>query len=278
MKRCQARGFTLVEAAIVLLIAALIVGAVAVPLASRLDTVKVEETTRSLDLAREKLLAFAVKHGYFPCPASAASNGQEPPGTTDHATGACTPWQGFLPAAALGWSPVDAQGYALDAWGNRIRYAVSNTTIDTVTNPLTRVNGIANAGMAAVGSASLFRICGSGSGVTATDCGTAPTLAANAAIVVWSSGPNTTTGGTNIHEAQNPNPNSVSADNVFVSRPRSSGGTDPDFDDLVRWIPGPIVSGKLQVAGMMTPSGSGSAGTGGGGGNYNNNDSDDDDD
>jgi hypothetical protein len=187
------------------------------------------------------------------------------------------------PEIQISWSsnssaPLDAEGYALDAWGNRIRYAVSNAAIDTITNPFTRVNGLANAGIGPVGSALLFRICGSGSGVTAADCGTAPTLAANAAIVVWSSGPNAVTGGTNIHESQNPNPNSaVVPDNVFISRGRS-GGTDPEFDDIVRWVPGPIVAGKLQVAGMMTPSGSGSGGTGGGGGTYNNDDSDDDDD
>lgn len=275
----SSRGFTLIEIALVLFIIGLVIGAITIPLATRLESARIEDTTRSLDLAQEKLLSYAAKHGYFPCPASATSNGQEPPATTNHTTGACDPWQGFLPAAALGWTPVDAQGYALDAWGNRIRYAVSNATIDTVTNPFTRVNGLANAGIGPVGAASLFRICGSGSGVTATDCGTAPTLASNAAVVVWSSGPNAATGGTNVHESQNPNPNSVVLpNNVFVSRGRSSGGTDPDFDDIVRWIPGPIVAGKLQVAGMMTPSGSGSGGTGGGGGSYGNNDSDDDDD
>jgi type II secretory pathway pseudopilin PulG len=274
----RAAGFTLVEAALVLLIVGLVVGAIAIPLATRIETNRIESTNRSLDLAQEKLLGFAVKYGYFPCPASETSGGQEVAGA-DHATGGCNNlWQGFLPAAALGWSPVDAQGYALDAWGNRIRYAVSNATIDGITNPFTRTNGLANAGIGPVGSASLFRICGSGSGVTATDCGGAPTLASNAAVVVWSSGPNTATGGTNIHESQNPNPNStVLPDNVFVSRQRS-GGTDPEFDDIVRWIPGPIVTGKLKVAGMMTPSGSGAGGAGGGGGTAGDNDDDDDDD
>lgn len=267
-KARSSRGFTLVEAALVLFIVALVIGAITIPLATQLESGRIEDTTRALDLAHEKLLVFAAKHGYFPCPASATSNGQEPAATTNHATGACNPWQGFLPAAALGWTPVDAQGYALDAWGHRIRYAVSNTTIGAITNPFTRVNGLANAGIVPMGAALLFRICGSGSGITATDCGTAPTLASNAAVVVWSSGPNTATGGTNIHESQNPNPNSVVApDNVFVSRTRS-GGTDPDFDDIVRWLPAPVVTGKLQMAGMMTPSSSGSGGGGGGGGNY----------
>ena len=267
MHASRSRGFTLVEAAMVILIVGLVVGAIAIPLATQLETSRTEETTRAVDIAQDKLLSFAAKHGYFPCPASDTSNGQEP-AATNHTTGACNPWQGFLPAAALGWTPVDAQGYALDGWGNRIRYAIASTTIGGVANPFTRVNGLANAGIGPVGAASLFRICGSGAGITTADCGTAPTLASNAAMVVWSTGPNTATGGLNVHESQNPNPNStVAPDNVFVSRVHS-GGTDPEFDDIVKWIPGPIVTGKLQIAGAMTPSGSGSGGNGGGGGSY----------
>lgn len=274
------RGFTLLEVTMVLLIVGLVIGAIAVPLAAKLESRRIEDTGRMLDLAQEKLLSYASKYGYFPCPASETSNGQEPP-LTDHTTGACETYIGYLPAAALGWSPVDAQGYAVDAWntgGSRIRYAVSNDTIDGITNPFTRVGGLANAGVAAVGAASLFRICGSGVGVNpGVDCGTAPTLAANASVVVWSVGPNATSGGVNVHEAENPNPQGGSADRVFVSRSRA-GGTDPDYDDIVRWIPGPIVSTRLQVAGMMTPTGSGKGAKGGGGGGYGNDDLDDQDD
>lgn len=270
------------EISIVLLIVGLVVGAIAIPIATRLESRRIEDTTRLLDLAQEKLLAYALKYGYFPCPALEGTSGQEP-GNANHTSGFCPQYHGYLPAAALGWTPVDAQGFAVDAWGttgSRIRYAVSSGPVDTITAPFTRVNGLANAGIAAVGSASLLHICGSGTGVNGNvDCGSAPRLATNAAIVVWSVGPNALTGGTNVHEAQNPNPNNAGgADRIFVSRPRSGGGSEPDFDDIVRWTPGPIVSGKLQVAGMMTPSSSGSGGTGGGGGTYGTTDSDDDDD
>lgn len=277
--RHSSSGFTLVEIAVVLLIIGLVVGAIAIPLGTRIESRRIEETNRLLDLAQEKLLAYATKYGYFPCPADAVSNGQEPAGT-NHTTGACPAWHGFLPAAALGWTPVDAQGYALDAWGSagsRIRYAVSNDTIDGITNPFTQVNGLANAGIGPASSAALFRVCSSGSGVNpGVDCGTAPTLASNAAIVIWSVGPNAATGGTSIHEAQNPNPNGGSADRIFVSRPRADASS-AEFDDLVRWIPGPILVGRLRVAGVMTPSGSGSGGAGGGGGTYGDDDDDDDD-
>lgn len=266
IRRRAAMGFTLIELTVVLFIIALITGAVTIPLATRIDSKKGEETNDLLKLAEVKLLAYASKFGYLPCPATATSFGQEPVGT-NHTTGACPEWHGFLPAAALGWSPVDAQGFALDAWGtagSRIRYAVANNAIDGITNPFTKINGLANAGVSPVSSAALLQVCGSGSGVTpGIDCGTAPTLAANAAIIVWSVGPNARSGGTSIDEAQNPNPNGGSPDRIFVSRARSAG-VGAEFDDLVHWVSGAMVAGQLQTAGLMTPSGSGDRGSGGG--------------
>lgn len=265
IRRRAARGFTLLELTVVLFIISIITGAIVIPLASRIESKRIEDTASLLALAQSKLLAYASKFGYLPCPASATSNGQEPAGTV-HATGVCPAWHGFLPAATLGWTPVDRQGYALDAWGNRIRYAVSNQTIEGVTNPFTRIGGVANAGVGPVSSAALFRVCASGSGVNpGVDCGAAVTLAANAAVVVWSVGPNAASGGTSIDEAQNPNPSAAggSADSIFVSRTRSAGAA-AEFDDVVQWIPAPIIAGHLQTAGLMAPSGSGSGGGGGG--------------
>jgi len=238
------RGFTLVETAIVLLIVGLVIGAIAIPLTTRIESRRIEDTTLALDLANGKLLEYAARLGYFPCPADGASNGGEPAGT-NHATGNCPTWFGFLPAVALAWTPVDSQGYALDAWGSRIRYAVSNDAVGGVANPFTRVNGVPLAGMPAILSTGLLRICATGLGVNAgIDCGGAATLASNAVAVVWSTGPNAMTGGTSIDEAQNPNPNGGSADRIFVSRARA----DPagaEYDDIVRWIPGASLAGRF---------------------------------
>src|SRR5207245_2248161 len=42
--------------------------------------------------------------------------------------GTCSNYlNGFLPARAIGFQPVDSAGYALDYWNNRIRYAVAQT-------------------------------------------------------------------------------------------------------------------------------------------------------
>jgi type II secretory pathway pseudopilin PulG len=251
-------GFTLIEQAVSLTVIALLLGSVMVPLKTQISNRKVDETQRMIELAQEMLLSFATANGYFPCPASASSNGQEPAGT-DHAVGNCPVWQGFLPAALLGYKPTDSEGFAVDAWDdtrNRIRYAVSSSTIGGVERALTRVNGMRMAPIAAIGATPLLYICQSGSGVTAKDCGTAVALATNAAVVVWSVGANAANGGTSVHEAQNPNPNGGSVDNVFVSRSQSDA-TGHEFDDLVTWVPATTLLSRLMLAGQFTPAASG---------------------
>lgn len=252
----SAAGFTILEHAVSLSVIALVLGSVLVPLQTQIETRKIDETRRMLDLATEMLLGYAAANGYFPCPADAASNGQEPIGT-NHVTGSCAQSHGFLPAALLGFRPTDAQGYAVDAWeGNaqRIRYAVSNQTVGGVPNPFTRTNGLRSAPLASLGAAPLFHICQSGNGAAAGDCGAAVTLASNAVAVVWSVGANGATGGVSVHEAQNPNPNGGSADRVFVSRGLSKVAGH-EFDDLVAWIPVTTLTSRLIAAGQFTPVG-----------------------
>lgn len=250
------QGFTLLEHAVSLSVIALLLGSVMVPLQTQIETRKVDETRRMLDLAQEMLLGFAAAHGYFPCPATASSAGQEPQGT-DHTDGSCPVWHGFLPAAVLGYRPVDAQGYALDAWetaSNRIRYAVANETVGGVARLFTRANGMRSVPLSSLGATPLLHICQSGNGVAETSCGPAVTLASNAAVVVWSVGPNAATGGASVHEAQNPNPNGGSADRIFVSRGPSAVPSH-EFDDLLTWIPATTLVSRLVLAGQLTPAG-----------------------
>ena len=249
------RGFSVLELAISLFVIALLLGSILVPLQTQVEDRKLDETKRLLENAREALVGYAAANGYFPCPADAASNGQEASGT-NHTTGTCPAWQGFLPAAALGFRPVDAQGYAIDAWGvttNRIRYAVSNQTVAGVSYALTRTNGLRSIPIVSLASASLLQVCQSGAGVNpGSDCGTAVTLASNAAVVVWSPGSNAATGGGSVHEAENPNPNGGSADRVFVSR-QYSNVAESEYDDVLTWIPVTTLLSRLLIAGQFTP-------------------------
>ena len=253
----RSAGFTIIELAVALFLIALLFGSVFVPMQTQLDARKIEQTELVLDRAREALLGYAIAHGRFPCPADASSAGREPQGT-DPASGACAAYHGFLPAAALGLAASDGHGYAVDGWGlaaNRIRYAVANPTMGPAGNSaaLTRVNGLRAAGIASLSdpALSLMHVCASGRGVSpGTHCGSAATLVSTAPVVIWSVGPNAATGGTSVDEAQNPNPNGGSADRIFVSKVRSGVGGS-EFDDIVTWIPMPILIGRMVAAGQL---------------------------
>lgn len=246
----------MIEAAVAIVIIALLLGSILVPLRSQVESRKVAETQKVLDLARDALTGYAAANGRFPCPASSASNGAESFAVGGNAgNGNCSNFfDGFLPAATLGFTPVDAQGYALDGWGliqNRIRYAVSNQTVATVTNPFTKLNGMRSATIASIAAANLLYVCNSGNGVNpGNNCGTAVTLTSNAPAVIWSVGANAPTGGTSVHEAENPNPNGGSADRIFVSRSLSDiAGSE--FDDIVTWISVGVLANRLIAAGQL---------------------------
>jgi hypothetical protein len=121
-----------------------------------------------------------------------------------------------------------------------------------VPNAFTRTNGLRSVPLATYGAMPLLYVCQSGNGVSATDCGTAVTLASNAVAIVWSVGANGGSGGTSVHEAQNPNPNGGSADAVFVSRDVSKVPGN-EFDDLVAWIPVTTLVTRLLASGQITP-------------------------
>ena len=143
-------GFTLIEMAVAMFIIVLLIGSFLVPLQTQIENRNYDQTQRILEQAREALIGYATANGRFPCPASATSNGAEDPtpatGTCAVAVTGANVYHGFLPAATLGFTPVDANGYAIDAWGlspqNRIRYAVSSVTVNTISRPFTTANSV----------------------------------------------------------------------------------------------------------------------------------------
>ncbi|HEV8646528.1 MAG TPA: type II secretion system protein [Burkholderiales bacterium] len=248
-------GFSLVEMAIAVFVMALLLGSILVPLQSQVRSRKLEETDRLLAQAREALLGYVVANGYFPCPASSTSNGQE--ASPNHANGTCdaavtsaTALVGFLPAVTLGFTPVDGSGYALDAWGltqNRVRYAIANATINSVTNPFTKTGGMRNATMAGIQSATtLLYVCRTGTGVTTSGCAASTDdLSDNAIAVIWSLGENAPTGGSAPHEDKN-----LDNNRVFVSAPYSQV-TGSEFDDQLTWIGPPMLFNRMVSVGLL---------------------------
>ncbi len=256
-------GFPILELALTLAIMGVLAVGVLVPFVTQIAQRNIANTEKILEEIKEVLLGFATATGRLPCPATAASNGAEAfaaGGTT--ANGNCATFSGFFPAVTLGYSRVDSLGYAIDAWGiatNRIRYAVSNQTVNTVTNPLTRTGGMRTATPAALVASPLLYVCTSGaSTLVATDhCGPGAvgtggsiSLTANAPVVIWSVSANAASGGTSVHEARNPNPNGVGTIRIFVSRTHTDI-PGAEFDDIVTWLSMGTLVSRMMLGGQL---------------------------
>lgn len=72
-----ARGFTLAEMAVVLVIVALLIAGMMLPLSAQQEIRARQETEKTLSDIREALLGFAVANGRLPRPAISATNGAE---------------------------------------------------------------------------------------------------------------------------------------------------------------------------------------------------------
>ncbi len=253
MKARAPRAFTLVEVALVLLILCVLATGLSVPIAAQVAQRRQDDAVRLLDASREAILGFAALHGRLPCPATAAGGTEAfaPGGAA--ANGRCADFHGgYLPGAALGLAPLDAQGYVIDPWGspgNRVRYAVAgHLAVGSVANALTRVNGMQSASLSALGAEPHYLfVCSTGAQANGSGCGPAALqLTRRAAFVLVAPGPN---------GALPPAPGSDEARNadgdaVFVHRDPARNGTD-EFDDIVRWVPIHLVASRLLAAGRL---------------------------
>jgi prepilin-type N-terminal cleavage/methylation domain-containing protein len=238
------RGFTLTEMAVVLVIVSLLIGGMILPMSAQQDIRYVAETETTLKNIHEALLGFAAANGRLPCPAAPAGDGRESfdtgaSGSADN--GLCSNYlDGFLPAVSLGIQPTDTSGFAIDAWGNRIRYAVSNKDVATTTKAVTRTDGIRLATMNSIAGTTMLSVCSTATGITASDCGTANSLVANTPALVFSTGKNGAAAGADEQA------NSTTLDAVFVSHTANG-----DFDDLVVWVSPHVLFNRMISAGRL---------------------------
>ncbi|UCV08768.1 type II secretion system protein [Dechloromonas denitrificans] len=236
------RGFTLVELAIVLIIVSLLTGGLIMAVAGQRDGIAISETQRRLNDARDALMGFAAVTGRLPCPAAPGTTGIEAPS----AGGICSnPWDGFLPAITLGLMPVNENGYAVDGWGNPIRYGVSTE----ITSQLTTANQIKTAWNAGSSLAGDLRICNSATAISGAGsiavCALGSELAANAVAVIFSRGKNGGTAPSSADEIANGD-----GDRLFVSHTPTPAGAN-EFDDLVVWLSPNILYNRMIAAGRL---------------------------
>ncbi|NHZ64313.1 type II secretion system protein [Massilia genomosp. 1] len=233
MKRSQA-GFSLVEMAVVLVIAGLMIGGLLTPLAVQMEQRKISDTQKSMDEAREALMGFALRNGYLPCPAISPVNGLE-----DRSGATCrdAKRQGVLPWATLGLPK-------LDGWGRAFHYSVapaySNSgAMFTLQSPRDITVGTRDA---------------RGNLVAATAINDIPAVIVshgkNGAGGFGDSGIRSLDNSTsNVDERTN----ASGAGIAFVARTPSDSPTAPggEYDDLVIWLSPNVLFNRMVAAGTL---------------------------
>lgn len=242
-----ATGFSLVEMAIVLAIVALLLAGLLPTLSGQIEQQRTSDTRKQLEDIKDALIGYAIVNGRLPCPASSTSYGAESP-----AGGNCTNFNnGFVPAATLGLTSVDSQGFVIDSWNNRIHYAVTSWNYT-----FTTANGMSTTGISNLspGGTPFLQVCSTAS-ASSTSCSVANsslTSGPGVPVVIYSTGKNGGYGGTGADEAENPNPNSADNDRVFVSHtPTAVGAPNGEFDDLVIWISPNVLINRMVTAGRL---------------------------
>jgi len=236
--------FSLVEMAVVLIILGFVLATLLLPLQAQRNQLFQSQTENTLETAKKALLGYAQSQGRLPCPATLASNGMEHP----LGGGVCTVSVGFLPSATLGVQPADSNGFALDGWSNRIRYAVNQTNdVGALTTHFTTTNEMANQGIANLQPN--IRVCSTATGITASRCsgGTdANYLINNAVAVIYSIGAT----GSQVSGGADEDAN-LNVDPVFVSHDIRSSDPNGEFDHMVIWISPYVLYNAMIEAGQL---------------------------
>lgn len=237
-------GFTLVEMAIVLFIVALLLGGLLPTVSAQVDQRRISETSKQLEEIKEALIGYAIIHGRLPCPASAGSLGAENfDAGGDASNGKCSNfYDGFVPAATLGLSGTDSSGFAIDSWGNRLRYAITKS--DGKAFP--SANGMKTTGISNLSPDLLVCSNSAASGFSSSSCGTdnALTSAPGVPALVFSTGKNGAYGGTVTDETANLDDNKT-----FVSHTPTPSPNE--FDDIVIWLSPNVLINRMVTAGQL---------------------------
>lgn len=268
----NARGFSLIEIAIVLVIISVLVTIVAVPLSTQIEQRRLADTEKQLETIKEAIVGFAIANGRFPCASRPSDNGVE--SIVSPTSGVCNSYSGLLPAVTLGLSPIDANGFAIDAWQtsqNRIRYAVmhipstsgSNCPTVPVTEPFTKKGGMNAATMECLASynndvsapyLTLISVCAQSPTTSAPwpqpFCA-ASKLTVSAPFVLISQGKNAPTGAA-LGSDEAFNAGTKGDGTVFVARnPSAAGALGGEFDDIVVWPSLNTIFGRMVQAGKL---------------------------
>ncbi|HEY9277268.1 MAG TPA: prepilin-type cleavage/methylation domain-containing protein [Methylotenera sp.] len=231
--------------AVVLIILGFVLGALLMPVQVQRQQQAQLQTESLMEISKKSLIGYAQSQGRLPCPATNNGTAAFP---DDHgvaspsAGGLCVQQVGFLPAATLGIQPTDTKGFALDGWGNPIRYAVTQSSAGGAAT----ADFTTTADMAAVGIAALqpdIRVCASS---TAASCTDDINVANNVVAVIYSLGPtgNVASGGADENE-------NLDIDAIFISHEPRANGDNGEFDHIMTWISPFVLYNAMIEAGQL---------------------------
>ena len=236
-------GFSLIELAVVLVIIGLLVGGGIAALTAATDQARRSEAGRQLDHIREALYGFAMSNGRLPCP----DTDDPPDGVEDTAAGDCAEAEGALPWVELGLG-------RRDPWGNPLRYRVQLASATGCGPPNFADPGADpdNPAFALDDCASIEVQDGDGNVIV----GGTPAVVVSygpQGSQVWTAGGFQCPGdgiaanGFSDNETENCG---VDAD-LFVSAGYRRAESGERFDDVVVWLPTPLLKGRMVEAGLL---------------------------
>lgn len=224
IKNSISRGFTLVEMAVVLVIAGLLLGGLLLPLSAQLDLRNNNETSQTITNIKEAIYGFAILNGRLPCPTIEAD-----PENTNYGLENCSiATEAYLPWKTLGVSPTDAWGTprksVSDSWNGHWRYKIDNNFKTTTLFS----NNILAPATATVFDDDLLVRDSLANNLT-------PTNGEMPVVIVYSAGKNLARDGLNTNE-----------DSEYQSDTPST-----NFDDVLVWISRPVLVNRLATANRM---------------------------
>lgn len=282
------RGFTLAEIAIVTAILGLLVVGFLGSLSAQVNQGRISATQRQLDDIKEVLLGFAAQKGYVPCPDVDGDGIEDAPNRNVALVAACTNAEGTLPWVTLGVPPTDAWGIRF-RYRIKDEFARPSAANSPAVGGLTPIGGcVATAGttdpagtvdpnnctfdIQDTGDIQINTRGGATGKALVTLAGGNQTSGIGIPVVIMSFGKNGY-GGIDAFGNVRPLPPVANVDettNVTTPKPASpafvsriikdeetacsdtaAAGPLCEFDDIVTWIPAPLLVSKLLQAGRL---------------------------
>lgn len=220
----SARGFTLIEMAVAVVVIALLLGSILVPLATQVEQRKISDTRKVLEEIREALIGFAIINGRLPCPDTDSDPAAAGYGLEEASCAAAPVAEGYLPWKTLGVAEADA-------WGIR-RTSAASPRIGDWRYRVDRNFAVAFSLTTGSSADALTVRDSAGNALTSTT--------ERPVAIVFSAGPNTTADGQNAVT-------SFEASNGIYQADVPS----PTFDDILIWMSRLILFNRMVAAGKL---------------------------